>query len=64
MLEGCSKWPAIPQAGAACRHRQHARPSARVRPDCETEMREPLLSCTLARRQMLDVMPTSKPVLH
>jgi hypothetical protein len=30
----------------------------------EHEMHEVVLSCTRARRQMLAVMPTSKPVLH
>jgi hypothetical protein len=30
----------------------------------EHEMHELVLSCTRARRQMLEMMPAGKPVLH
>jgi hypothetical protein len=30
----------------------------------EHEMHEAVLSCTRARRQMLQALPTTKPVLH
>jgi hypothetical protein len=39
----------------------HLREFTRI---AEHEMHELVLSCTRARRQMLDVMPASKPVLH
>ena len=41
--------------------RRHIRELTKV---CEREIHEAVLSCTRARRQMLDSVPTTKPTLH